>query len=224
MSDNLIGRVRFLLSGSFHALLDKAEDLAPEAALNQHIRQIDKAIDELRVQLGQILAKKHLTTKQINQENNRHIALTDKINIALTKGHEQMARAGIDEQLNIEAKLPIFEQIVVDCMVQEKELEELIKALKIKRLQMITAMQDFYKTQTKSQKDNAVNLTVSPYSVVQNAEKTSNAFDRLMQRQTGVFLQGSDTKRISQLQQLDEFGRRHDIDERLTQFKSKLKP
>lgn len=57
MSESLSRRVRRLVSGGFHAMLDGAENLAPEAVLNEHIREVERAIDEVRSELGKVLAQ-----------------------------------------------------------------------------------------------------------------------------------------------------------------------
>ena len=52
MSETLARRVGRLVSGGFHAILDAAENLAPEAVMNENIREIERAIDEVRSELA----------------------------------------------------------------------------------------------------------------------------------------------------------------------------
>lgn len=56
MSETLARRVGRLVSGGFHALADAAENLMPEAVMNESIREIERAIDEVRAELGRVLA------------------------------------------------------------------------------------------------------------------------------------------------------------------------
>ena len=65
MSETLARRVGRLVSGGFHAILDAAENLAPEAVMNENIREIERAIDEVRSELGKVLVQKHLATKKM---------------------------------------------------------------------------------------------------------------------------------------------------------------
>ena len=53
MSETLSRRVGRLVSGGFHALIDAAENLAPEAVMNESIREIERAVDEVRAGVGQ---------------------------------------------------------------------------------------------------------------------------------------------------------------------------
>ena len=65
MSETLSRRVGRLVSGGFHALIDAAENLAPEAVMNESIREIERAVDEVRAELGKVLAQKHLAAKKM---------------------------------------------------------------------------------------------------------------------------------------------------------------
>ena len=52
--------------------------------------------------------------------------------LPLTAGRDDLAEAGIAEQMDIEARLPILENTIADCAAQEKELEGFIAALQAK--------------------------------------------------------------------------------------------
>jgi phage shock protein A len=52
MVDTLRARVGRVVAGSVHALLDKIEDQAPEAMMQQAVRELDKVADEVRQELG----------------------------------------------------------------------------------------------------------------------------------------------------------------------------
>ena len=126
MSESLARRVARLVSGGFHAMLDKAEDCMPEAVMQENIRELERTIDEVRTELGKVLAQKHLATKKLADENNRHEQLAGQIATALDAGREDLAKAGIAEQLDIEARLPVLEQSLADCSSQERELDAFV--------------------------------------------------------------------------------------------------
>jgi len=142
MSETLARRVGRLVSGGFHAILDAAENLAPEAVMNENIREIERAIDEVRSELGKVLVQKHLATKKMADESNRHETLQADIQEALKANRDDLAEIGIAEQMDIEARLPVLENTVADCAAQEKELEGFIVALQAKRREMQQAVQD----------------------------------------------------------------------------------
>ena len=139
MSESLARRVARLVSGGFHAMLDKAEDCMPEAVMQENIRELERTIDEVRAELGKVLAQKHLATKKLADENNRHEQLGGQIASALDAGREDLAKAGIAEQLDIEARLPVLEQSLADCSSQERELDAFVAALLAKKREMQAA-------------------------------------------------------------------------------------
>ena len=106
MSETLSRRVGRLVSGGFHALIDAAENLAPEAVMNESIREIERAVDEVRAELGKVLAQKHLAAKKMADESNRHEAIDANLQAAVDAGRDDLAEAGIAEQMDIEARLP----------------------------------------------------------------------------------------------------------------------
>lgn len=109
MSETLSRRVGRLVSGGFHALIDAAENLAPEAVMNESIREIERAVDEVRAELGKVLAQKHLAAKKMADESNRHEAIDANLQAAVDAGRDDLAEAGIAEQMDIEARLPVLE-------------------------------------------------------------------------------------------------------------------
>ena len=143
MSETLSRRVGRLVSGGFHALIDAAENLAPEAVMNESIREIERAVDEVRTELGKVLAQKHLAAKKMADESNRHEAIDANLQAAVDAGRDDLAEAGIAEQMDIEARLPILENTIADCAAQEKELEGFIAALQAKKREMQQQLQDW---------------------------------------------------------------------------------
>ena len=69
MTESLASRVGRVLSGTINMLVDAVEDVAPEIVMGQAIREVDQAIDEVRAELGKFIAKKHLATTRIAEEN-----------------------------------------------------------------------------------------------------------------------------------------------------------
>ena len=109
MSDTLKARVGRVIAGSMHALLDRIEDQAPEAMMEQSIREADAVIDDVRHELGVVSANRHLSQQHHASLNSQHAKLAAQIDDALVGGREDLARAGVARQLDIEAQLPVLE-------------------------------------------------------------------------------------------------------------------
>lgn len=221
MSETLSRRVGRLVSGGFHALIDAAENLAPEAVMNESIREIERAVDEVRAELGKVLAQKHLAAKKMADESNRHEAIDANLQAAVDAGRDDLAEAGIAEQMDIEARLPILENTIADCAAQEKELEGFIAALQAKKREMQQQLQDWRAAQQgmgtgKTAGGNGSDLN----RIVRDAEKSGNAFDRVMGRQNSVH-SSTDAAQLAKLKELEDLSRNNRIAERLAALKAK---
>ena len=223
MSESLARRVARLVSGGFHAMLDKAEDCMPEAVMQENIRELERTIDEVRAELGKVLAQKHLATKKLADENNRHEQLGGQIASALDVGREDLAKAGIAEQLDIEARLPVLEQSLADCSSQERELDAFVAALLAKKREMQAALDDWKRAQA------SIGGTTSGSGADSNkmaqleraAEQNGVQFNRVLQRQGGIGIASPDAAQAAALQELSDLGREAQIAARLAALKAK---
>ena len=223
MSESLARRVARLVSGGFHAMLDKAEDCMPEAVMQENIRELERTIDEVRTELGKVLAQKHLATKKLADENNRHEQLGGQIASALDAGREDLAKAGIAEQLDIEARLPVLEQSLADCSSQERELDAFVAALLAKKREMQAALDDWKRAQASiggatSGGDADSNKMAQ---LERAAEQNGVQFNRVLQRQSGIGIASPDAAQAAALQQLSDLGREAQIAARLAALKAK---
>ncbi len=143
MKESLIGRVGRIISGSFNSLIDAIENAAPETVRSEVIREIDTAIDDVRVELGRVVAKKHLANSRLMEENRKHEDLSEKIELAVKERRDDLAEAAISRQLDIEAQIPILETTINECGNKEKELEGYITALQAKKREMKEELHQF---------------------------------------------------------------------------------
>lgn len=221
MSETLSRRVGRLVSGGFHALIDAAENLAPEAVMNESIREIERAVDEVRAELGKVLAQKHLAAKKMADESNRHEAIDANLQAAVDAGRDDLAEAGIAEQMDIEARLPVLENTIADCAAQEKELEGFIAALQAKKREMQQQLQDWRAAQQSMGTGKTVGGNGSDLNrIARDAEKSGNAFDRVMGRQNSVH-SSTDAAQLAKLKELEDLSRNNRIAERLAALKAK---
>ena len=223
MSESLARRVARLVSGGFHAMLDKAEDCMPEAVMQENIRELERTIDEVRAELGKVLAQKHLATKKLADENNRHEQLGGQIASALDAGREDLAKAGIAEQLDIEARLPVLEQSLADCSSQERELDAFVAALLAKKREMQAALDDWKRVQTNTGSAAAGSGADSNKmaQLERAAEQNGVQFNRVLQRQGGIGIASPDAAQAAALQELSDLGREAQIAARLAALKAK---
>ena len=220
MADTLASRVTRILAGSAHAFLDAVEDIAPEAMMRQAVREIDQVMGEVRVDLGKVEAAKHLITSQINKLNNESEQLAAHIETALTRGEEDLARAGIERQTIIDDQSPVLQRSLTEQQEKSRELEGYITALLAKRREMEAELQQYLASRAHA---GATGSTSGKANQEARIEDARSAFDRVLARQTGVSgLNPANAGDALKLKELQDLARRNRVEERLAELKAKL--
>ena len=232
MTDTIASRVTRVIGGSVHALLDAVENVAPESTMAQAIREVDQAIDEVRSELGRVEAVKHLATSSLNKLNTQKETLAEQTDIAIAKGDETLARAGIAKQIDIDDQIPVLQRSLQDAFARGVELEGFIAALTAKKREMESALQDFIAARaTAAGPAGAGPSGASAGStagsiggtILGMAERAGSAFDRVLARETGIAGVTSPINAdASKLRDLQEMARTHRIDERLAALKASI--
>jgi phage shock protein A len=219
MTDTIASRVTRVIGGSVHALLDAVENATPEASMAQAIREVEEAIDEVRSELGRVEAVKHLATSSLNKLNTQKETLGEHIEIAMGKGDETLARAGIAKQIDIDDQIPVLQRSLQDAIGRGNELEGYIAALLAKKREMESALQDYIAAQKAASAPAAANT--SSGTIQGRVDRAGSAFDRVMTRQTGLAgMNAAVNPDAAKLRELQEMARSHRIDERLAALKA----
>lgn len=219
MAENMASRVGRLVSGGFNALVNAVEDAAPVALMEEAIREVDSAIDEVRAELGQVIANKHLASKRLVEENRKHGDIGERIELAVKSGRDDLAEVAIAQQLDIEAKIPVLEAAIEDDAAREAELESYVSALKAKRREMEEELVNFKASLDASTGE--VRGAAKGSNVDGKLEKASVAFDRVINRASGMPGMSGPEDRASaaQMAELEELSRQSAIKERLEKLK-----
>jgi phage shock protein A len=222
MADSLGQRVSRIIAGGAHALLDKIEDAAPVAVLEQSVREVDNIADEVRAELGRVVANRHLAQQQHLNLNKEHDSLGQSLGQALAGGRDDLAKPAIARQIDIEAQLPVLEASLADLASQEKELTGYVDALMGKKREMEAAIRDFEASRAAA---NSASLAGGSATGALGAKLASaqSAFDRTYQRQTGLDAAGRGTtlEQAAKLKELSDLVRENKINERLAALKAK---
>lgn len=222
MAGGLTTRVGRIISGSINALVDAVEDAAPEVVMEQAIREIDSAIDDVRSELGKAIAAKHLANKRLSEKNSRHEELAEKIEVAVSEGRDDLAEAAISNQLDIEAQIPVLEHTIAECGEREKKLEGYITALQAKKREMRDDLKNYRETTSASVVEAAHDGRANSAGKVNRAvAQATSAFDRILEKQTGLGgMKTADAKNAAKMAELEQLTRDNRVKERLAALKS----
>ena len=219
MNESITSRVARLMSGSVNALVDAVENASPELVMEQAIREVDSAIADTQAELGQQIAQKHLASKKLIEENNRYEVLAEQLHIAVANSRDDLAEAGIAEQIDIEARMPVLELSIANATAREKELEGFIQALQAKKREMKSELNAFLQTRAASVSATSV-ASKQGDSAADKANRAGASFDRVLEKATGIAGRDVSLTSASKLAELDELARHNRIAVRLAALKA----
>jgi phage shock protein A len=227
MKEKLISRVGRIMSGSLNSIVGAIENAVPETVMEEAIREIDGAIDEVRAELGLVVANKYLANNRLMEANKKHEDLTEKIEVAVKSDREDLAETAVSKQLDIEAQIPVLEATIKECGDQEKEMEGYVNALQAKKREMQEELREFRKSRIESPSADTGETAAAKKSgsgIEGRVEKAESTFDRILEKATG--LPGSqssgDRKTASQMAELESMAHKNRIQERLAAIRSNM--
>lgn len=218
MAETIASRVARIVVGGTHALLDKAENLAPEAVMTQAVREIEQVAAEVRTDLGKCEAAKHLVLSRIARLNAEHETLAEQIEFALGENRDDLASAAIGRQADIEDLLPVLQKSLDEQSELAQEYESYLVALQAKKRELEQTLNDFQRSQENTSADSGTTPTGRRQGRIDEAEAS---FARVIARQTGTAgLVGDNMAEVAKLRELAEMQRNNRIAERLATLKA----
>lgn len=220
MADSLKTRVGRVIAGSAHALVDRLENQAPQSVMEQSIREVQAIISEVRHELGLTSANRHLTQQQHSSLNGQHAKLDEQTQLALTSGREDLVRAAVARQLDIEVQIPVLENALAGHARKEEELTGYVAALLAKQREMTDALESFLRSRAANTMPGA--RPSSAGDTQQRLDSAMDSFDRLYQRHTGLTPSGvgATLDQAAKLRDLEELVRQNKINERMAQLRN----
>jgi phage shock protein A len=126
LHEGILARMGRLLAAIASQTIDNAESSNKVAMVKQAIREIDLGADEARYALGKSRAEEFRLTRRRDELDRETAALTEKIRLALAENREDLARAGVARQIDLESQGLALER-AMDFI--ELEIDEQTKAL-----------------------------------------------------------------------------------------------
>lgn len=221
MADNLAARVTRIISGTANSLVSAVENMAPEMIMEEAIREVEKAIDDVRAELGKVLSKAHMANTRLAEENRKHDELSEKIQVALGEGRDDLAEAAVARLIDIEAQIPLLEATIAETREGQKEFEGYIAALQGRKREMAEDLASL-KAYKSAQATTAEGASAPADGVAAALDRAESAFNRAMEQHGGVAAKAGTPNRkdAAKLAELDDLARANRIKERLAAFRS----
>jgi phage shock protein A len=210
MSESLMMRVKRLMSGSVHGAVDAMENAAPELVMRESIREVERAIDDVREELAREIASSHHAHRRIAMAKGRLDELHDKARLAVEQGRDDLAQVALSRQIDIEAQIPLLETTAKDAAAKQAELDGYVAALNGRK--------------EAASKSGADVVAGGRSSVERRTENAQGAFDRAYASVSGMpGVSKPDREQASKLNELDGLSRQVDVAARLDALKAMRK-
>jgi phage shock protein A len=128
MPETILTRVGRIIGGLSNAALDAVEDRNGLAIAQQALREIDDVIEEARRDLGKVKAEEHRLGARRGQLEAELGALPDKLETALASGREDLARAGISRQLDLESQIEAIDSSLASVAERHEAATKAVQA------------------------------------------------------------------------------------------------
>lgn len=217
-TESISGRVSRLAAGLVTTVIDGLEKKAPEAVAEQAIREIDKAADELKSNLAALVAERKRYTLQKDDLTGERDGLDDNIRIALGEGREDLARAGIGRQDDIDAQAASIDKLLLDVDARIDEARGALAAAQAARRDA----EERVKIARRAREAQAPGASATSGGIRRPAPEDRiaaalSSVERLTDLPAGKARDRND------LAELEEFGRQRRIDDRLAALRNELK-
>lgn len=229
MYENLRGRVSRIISVGVSAVVGAFEGLSPEGVMEEAIKEVEEAGHEVRDELDKVLASRHVARKRLDEKSARRRELDEQIAIAVSENRDDLAEAGIAQQLDIEAQLPVLNSTLADLDAKEKELHSFISALDAKKREMRDELARLRSAKASTSASSAGakapdaggKLPGDVSHIGRKVSTASSTFERIMARETGLPQKPEGTLADdAKLAELDKLSRANRIKERLAAVKA----
>lgn len=215
-TESISGRVSRLAAGLVVTVIDGLEKKAPEAVAEQAIREIDKAADELKSGLAALVAERKRYSLQKEDLSEEGEGLNDNIRLALTEGREDLARAGIGRQDDIDAQVASIDKLIHDVDVRIDEARGALSAAGAARRdaeERVKIARKARETQSPGASSGGGIRKPAPEDRIAAA---LSSVERLTDLPSGK-------PRKDDLAELEELGRRRRIEDRLAALRNEMK-
>ncbi|AGS22937.1 PspA/IM30 family protein [Rhizobium etli] len=211
-NEGILSRMGRLIAGIANAAIDKAEGVNKIAVIEQAIREIDAAAEEARTDLGKARAEEYRIQSRKDEIIEDMNALDEKIRLAVSSGRDDLAKAGVARQIDLESQIAALDKALADAKEQVDEGQKALQAVLATRREADARLADFKRSIAKHPEEALAGHSKPTRGA--GAARAAAAVSRL----TGV--PSAENVQSSELDELDRLHREQAIEARLARFKA----
>jgi phage shock protein A len=219
MAESIFLRVRRLCSARIEDTVDRMETEGGDAVMREAIREVDRAIDEIRSQQSAAMARRLQAAKQQAMVEGKIAELGNKARFAVDSGRDDLAEAALTRQVDFEAELEKLKKTQGSTAEEEAKLEDSLASLRSRKVQMEDALRAFGEAQAEAAMGGDKGFQVQQ-GIERKVEQAEAAFDRAMGGAGGVGFTRADADTINKVSELDQLAKGSSVKDRLAALKA----
>lgn len=185
MSESLLVRVKRIVSGNIYDVVDRMEKSQAEIVMKESMREIERAIEDVRSEQGKSMVKSKQAENQLALLKTKIAELNEKVQFAIEQSRDDLAKAAITRQVDFEAQIPVLESAQADAIAEQAKLAECVAALSGRKREMAEMIKAIAQARSEVA-DKGFSSDDSKVTPMQRADNASAAFNRAAEGATSV--------------------------------------
>jgi phage shock protein A len=215
--EGIVSRAGRLIAGLAHATIDTLAESARLPVVEQAIREIDREAENARTELGKYTAEQHRIETRRDEVKKEIDELTPKIKTAIEALRDDLARAGVERQMDLESQIAALDVALADVADKMEEARSGIQAI-------LAAKREAEARRDELKRSLVSATTASPSSAAAKSgpssqEKALRSLEAIS-RVTGVPASNTPSK-ASEMDELERLYREKKVADRLAALRSK---
>lgn len=211
--EGVLSRMGRLIAGIANATIDKVEDSNKVAIVEQAIREIDQAAESARADLGRAKAEEFRIESRRSEIATDLAALEGKISLAVSEGRDDLAKAAIARQIDLESQVTALDKALADVRETIGEGQQALQAVLATRREAEARLSDLKRSLAQQAGPNGGEARARKVPS-EDAARAAAAVSRVTGVPPGAGPQGPE------LDELDRLHREKAIAERLARAKA----
>lgn len=221
MAETIFVRVRRLLSARIEDTVDAMELANSDGTMREAIREVDRAIDEVRADQERAMTRRLQAVRQQEMLGKKVEELTGKARFALQEGREDLAEGALKRQVDLESQATSLDQVQSVARAEEEKLEESLSALRARKKQMEEALAAYTIAKSDASMGGDGGFENSR-KVERKIEGAEAAFDRAMTGAGGIGFTRGDAEAINRVAEIDTLQKNTTVADRLAALKKEV--
>lgn len=215
MSESIFVRVQRIISAGADSAVSAAERASGSGLMREAIRQVERAVDEVRDEQDRANARRRDAERQQRLVRERIDTLKEQARFALSKGRDDLAEAAVATQIEQERELARLKQAEVEADETLSRLDGCLAELRLKKTQMEKELAGFQASRT-----GAAGAADRAERAARRAARAEEAFERAMSAAGGVGAR-VDADCAAKLAEVEALRKEAEVAARLAELKAK---